>query len=154
MLRRFPGIRIEPREVVVNGWPWNTVIATHLLISAPLPDGRQYRNEGMQLLRLRWGRVVEDLIFEDTLKLDAELQRMRQRAAEPVDRRDEHAGTGSCGGSVTGAGSRRRAGASAHRSIGCSTAPRAAGSTSTAGAAPLILLTTTGRRPGSAAPPR
>ena len=65
--------------MVVNGWPWNTVVATHLTISATLPDGRAYRNEGMQLLRLRWGRVVEDLIFEDTLKLDAELKRMQQR---------------------------------------------------------------------------
>jgi hypothetical protein len=72
----FPGIRIEPRDVVVNGWPWNTVVATHLEISATLADGRPYRNEGMQLLRLRWGRVVEDLIFEDTLKLDQELRRM------------------------------------------------------------------------------
>ena len=75
MLRRFPGIQIVPQEVVVNGWPWNTVIATHLMISAPRPGGREYRNEGMQLLRLRWGRVVEDLIFEDTLALDAELRR-------------------------------------------------------------------------------
>ena len=75
MLRRFPGIQIVPREVVVNGWPWNTVICTHLMISAPRPGGRVYRNEGMQLLRLRWGRVVEDLVFEDTLALDAELRR-------------------------------------------------------------------------------
>ena len=45
------------------------------MISAPRPGGREYRNEGMQLLRLRWGRVVEDLIFEDTLELDAELRR-------------------------------------------------------------------------------
>ncbi|MGH2979315.1 MAG: nuclear transport factor 2 family protein [Solirubrobacterales bacterium] len=85
MLRRFPGIRIEPQDVVVNGWPWNTVVAAHLAISATLGDGRPYRNEGMQLLRLRWGRVVEDLIFEDTLKLDAELKRMdRGRRGEPV----------------------------------------------------------------------
>ena len=76
MLGRFPGIRIEPQTVVVNGWPWNTVVATHLMISATLPGGRPYRNEGMQLLRLRFGRVVEDLVFEDTLKLDAELRRM------------------------------------------------------------------------------
>ena len=75
MQRRFPGIQIVPREVVVNGWPWNTLIATHLVISAPRPGGREYRNEGMQLLRLSWGRVVEDLIFEDTLALDAELRR-------------------------------------------------------------------------------
>jgi ketosteroid isomerase-like protein len=84
MLRLFPGITIEPRTVVVNGWPWNTVVATHLTISATLSDGRAYRNEGMQLLRLRWGRVVEDLIFEDTLKLDTELKHMRQAGAAPV----------------------------------------------------------------------
>ena len=75
MLRRFPGIRIEPQEVLVNGWQWNTVVATHLAISAPRAGGREYRNEGMQLLRLRWGRVVDDLIFEDTLALQHELRR-------------------------------------------------------------------------------
>ena len=79
-LRLFPGLQIVPQDVVVNGWPWNTVIATHLAISAPRPDGREYRNEGMQLLRLRWGRVVEDLIFEDTLKLEAELRRSEPTA--------------------------------------------------------------------------
>ena len=85
MLGLFPGIRIEPRDVVVNGWPWNTVVATHLAISATLADGRPYSNEGMQLLRLRWGRVVEDLIFEDTLRLDAELKRMSHTSSgEPV----------------------------------------------------------------------
>jgi ketosteroid isomerase-like protein len=87
MLRLFPGIRIEPRDVVVNGWPWRTTVANHLAIRATLADGREYRNEGMQLLRLRWGRVVEDLIYEDTLKLDAELKRMRQADAEPAGAR-------------------------------------------------------------------
>jgi ketosteroid isomerase-like protein len=75
MLRRFPGIQIVPQEVIVNGWPWNTVIATHLVIRAPRAGGREYRNEGMQLLRLSWGRVVEDLVFEDTLALERELRR-------------------------------------------------------------------------------
>ena len=83
MLRRFPGIQIVPRDIVINGWPWNTVIATHLMISAPRPGGREYRNEGMQLLRLSWGRVVEDLIFEDTLALDAELRRSEHSGERP-----------------------------------------------------------------------
>jgi ketosteroid isomerase-like protein len=87
MFHLFPGIRIEPQDVVVNGWPWRTTVATHLAISATLPDGRPYRNEGMQLLRLRWGRVVEDLIFEDTQKLDAELTHMQQAQAEPAGTR-------------------------------------------------------------------
>jgi ketosteroid isomerase-like protein len=85
MHRLFPGIRIEPQRVVVNGWPWSTVIATQLAISAPRSGGRTYRNEGMQLLRLRWGRVVEDLIYEDTQKLDAELRRTaRAEPGEPI----------------------------------------------------------------------
>jgi ketosteroid isomerase-like protein len=75
MLRRFPGIQIVPREIVVNGWPWITVVATHLVIAAPRAGGREYRNEGMQFLRLSWGRIVEDLIFEDTLALEEELRR-------------------------------------------------------------------------------
>ena len=83
MLRRFPGIQIVPQDVIVNGWPWNTVVATHLVISAPRAGGRQYRNEGMQLLRLSWGRVVEDLIFEDTLALERELRRT-EHSSEPL----------------------------------------------------------------------
>ena len=84
MLGRFPGIRIEPVDVLVNGWPWRTVVASHLVITTTLPDGSPYRNEGMQLLRLRWGRVVEDLVFEDTLKLDAILRRFALREPTPV----------------------------------------------------------------------
>jgi hypothetical protein len=38
----------------------------------------------MRLLRLRWGRVVEDLIFEDTLKLAGELRRMPGPRREPI----------------------------------------------------------------------
>ena len=75
MQRRFPGIEIRPVDLVVNGWPWNTTVANHFVVTAMRSGGRIYRNEGMQLLRLSWGRIVEDLIFEDTLKLDQELRR-------------------------------------------------------------------------------
>jgi ketosteroid isomerase-like protein len=75
----FPGIELEPQTVVVNGWPWNTVVATRFTVRATLRDGRPYRNEGMQFLRLRWGRAVEDLLYEDTQLLEAELRRMADR---------------------------------------------------------------------------
>ena len=85
MQRRFPGIEIRPADVVVNGWPWNTTVATHLVISAPRAGGRTYRNEGMQLLRLSWGRIVEDLIFEDTQRIADELRRTEHSdPAHPV----------------------------------------------------------------------
>ena len=70
----FEGIRFEIHDVVVAGWPWNTTVATHFTVTATLPEGRPYRNEGMQLVRLRWGRIVEDLIFEDTHVVGAALE--------------------------------------------------------------------------------
>jgi ketosteroid isomerase-like protein len=81
MLRLFPGIRLTTHDVVVNGWPWKTVVATRFSVEAPSPDGNVYRNEGMQFLRLRWGRIVEDRLFEDTQELVAELERRAQQPA-------------------------------------------------------------------------
>jgi ketosteroid isomerase-like protein len=70
----FPGIQFSIHQVIVQGWPWNTRIATLLSITAPRSDGSAYRNEAMQFLRLRWGKVVEDRLHEDTYKLVNELQ--------------------------------------------------------------------------------
>jgi ketosteroid isomerase-like protein len=65
-LRLFPGITVEPVRIAVNGWPWNTLLATRFVVSAELPDGSRYRNDGMQYARLHWGTVVEDRLYEDT----------------------------------------------------------------------------------------
>ena len=70
----FPGIQFTIHQVIVQGWPWNTLVATRLSIAAPRSDGGAYRNEAMQFLRLRWGKVVEDRLHEDTYKLVNELQ--------------------------------------------------------------------------------
>jgi len=70
----FPGIQFSIHQVIVQGWPWNTLVATRLSITAPRSDGSDYRNEAMQFLRLRWGKVVEDRLHEDTYKLVNELQ--------------------------------------------------------------------------------
>jgi ketosteroid isomerase-like protein len=73
--RYFPGLQVLPLDVVVTGPPWNTRIATRFDVRATLPDGTDYRNQGMQYLRLRWGRVLEDRLYEDTQRLAAALER-------------------------------------------------------------------------------
>ena len=70
---RLPGLTFEVQDVLVGGWPWNTRVAVRLAISAPLPDGTTYRNEGVQWLRLRWGRMVDDWVLEDTIALQQAL---------------------------------------------------------------------------------
>jgi ketosteroid isomerase-like protein len=73
----FPGVQFTVHDVIVQGWPWNTYVATRFSLTAPHSDGSPYENEGMQFLRLRWGKVMEDRLYEDTQKLERELQRRK-----------------------------------------------------------------------------
>jgi ketosteroid isomerase-like protein len=67
------GPRFEIHDVVVSGPPWNMRVATRFTDRLRMPDGDgEYRNDGMQYLRMRWGRVTEDRIYVDT-QLVAEL---------------------------------------------------------------------------------
>ena len=72
----FPDLHIEPHAIVVGGGPWDTVVATRFLASATLPSGRRYLNNGMQFIRLRWGRIVEDYLYEDTQALSVALDEL------------------------------------------------------------------------------
>lgn len=76
---RFPGLRLTLRDLVVSGWPWNTTVAVRLDIAATLADGTPYRNEGMQWVKLRWGRMTSDVVLEDTQRL-AEACHRQERA--------------------------------------------------------------------------
>jgi ketosteroid isomerase-like protein len=80
--RLFPGLQLEPLAIVVDGPPWNTVVATRFTVRAELPDGVPYRNEGMQYLRLRFGKAVEDHLYEDTAALDRALAHLARHGRE------------------------------------------------------------------------
>ena len=73
LFRVFPGLQLEPQRIVVEGFPWNTWVATRFTVTATLPTGEPYANEGMQFLNIRWGRVIEDRLVEDTQALAAAL---------------------------------------------------------------------------------
>jgi ketosteroid isomerase-like protein len=76
----FPGIVIEPVHIAVAGWPWRTSVTTQFVVRAALAGGRPYRNEGVQIIRMRWGRVLEERIYEDTVLLRDALDHVgRQR---------------------------------------------------------------------------
>lgn len=84
LFRLFPGLWFEPVEIAVSGWPWETVTMTRLRLRGTLPGGRAYANEGIQLLRLRWGHVIEDRLYEDTQGLAAALRYLAQQGVEEV----------------------------------------------------------------------
>ncbi len=57
----------------------DTLVATQLIIRASLPDGRPYTNRALQVVRLKWGHIVEDYVYEDTYVLVNALEKMAQQ---------------------------------------------------------------------------
>jgi ketosteroid isomerase-like protein len=53
-------------DVVASGPPWNLRVATRWSNEPRTADGRVFPNRGMQYVRIRFGRVVEDDLYEDT----------------------------------------------------------------------------------------
>jgi ketosteroid isomerase-like protein len=64
-LRLLPSPRFEVQRVAVSGPPWRQQLAAHVLIRSTVA-GEPYRNEFAHFLTLRWGKVVDDLVLEDT----------------------------------------------------------------------------------------
>ncbi|MET7464046.1 nuclear transport factor 2 family protein [Nonomuraea sp. NPDC005501] len=64
--RLLPNPRFEVRRLVVGGPLWNQRLAAHVIIRSTVL-GEPYQNQFAQFLTMRWGKVVEDLILEDTL---------------------------------------------------------------------------------------
>jgi ketosteroid isomerase-like protein len=77
-LRRFASLSPEfhIHDVLVAGMPWNTRVA--LTFSDAIGD--DYRNRGMEYLRLRWGKVKQVEVYLNT----ETIHRWEQRNPEVV----------------------------------------------------------------------
>jgi ketosteroid isomerase-like protein len=63
--RLLPDPTFEVDRVVVDGPPWNQRLAARVVIRSTVA-GAPYQNHFAQFLRLRWGRVTDDAVLEDT----------------------------------------------------------------------------------------
>jgi ketosteroid isomerase-like protein len=63
--RMLPSPTFHVQHAVVSGPPWRQRLAAHVVIRSTVA-GEPYENQFAHFLRLRWGRVVEDLVLEDT----------------------------------------------------------------------------------------
>ena len=77
MGRLFPDLRLEALTIVVNGGPWDMKVATRFRVSSAQAG---YENEGMHYLRLRWAKVLEDRLYEDTQVLAGAIERQQATA--------------------------------------------------------------------------
>jgi hypothetical protein len=57
----------------VRGWPWNTVALVEWRDQFSLRDGSRGANQGVHVLRLKWGKVVSLRVYCDTQVVAAAL---------------------------------------------------------------------------------
>lgn len=74
--RLGPGLMLTVHDVWVKGLPNNTFIFVRWSASDTLPDGSPYKNHGVHIIRMRWGKIVEIDANEDSQAV-AESLRMR-----------------------------------------------------------------------------
>jgi ketosteroid isomerase-like protein len=70
------GPNLIVHDLAVAGPPWNMRILFRFSDSIEMPGGGRYENEGMEYLRIRWGKAREQRLYLDTEKvaaLDAQL---------------------------------------------------------------------------------
>ncbi|GAA2033839.1 nuclear transport factor 2 family protein [Catenulispora yoronensis] len=79
---RFSKVRIQVDDVAVAGWPWRTRIAVRLTVDGELVGGGRYHNYATQWMTLRWGRMTDDWVLEDTKAVDAALGAPTARRAQ------------------------------------------------------------------------
>lgn len=64
--RLLPDLKLTITNVVVKGWPNNTLVIARWTAAATLQNGDAYRNDGVHFVTLKWGKITEMTVFEDS----------------------------------------------------------------------------------------
>jgi ketosteroid isomerase-like protein len=78
----FPDLHFEVQSVAVRGMPWNTVAMVEWRDHFTLRDGTRGGNQGVHVLRLKWGKVVSLRVYCDTQVVAAALQALHQQGIQ------------------------------------------------------------------------
>ena len=70
----FPDLHFDIQSLAVRGMPWNTVALVEWRDRFTLRDGSRRGNQGVHVLRLKWGKVVSLRVYCDTQVLASVLQ--------------------------------------------------------------------------------
>lgn len=90
LYRLCPELNLEIKTMVVSGFPWNTAIAVEWVDTAKPADGSPYANEGVHIIKMRWGKVVYLHAYLDTQLVEAMCARltaygMAEASAPPIE---------------------------------------------------------------------
>ncbi len=86
----FPDLHFDIESLAVRGMPWNTVALVEWRDRFTLRDGSRRGNQGVHVLRLKWGKVVSLRVYCDTQVLaavlrDLQAQGVADAGLPPID---------------------------------------------------------------------
>ena len=73
----------------MQGWPWHTMVFVQWDGSATLLNGDAYRQHAVHVITLRWGKIHELDVFEDSQEVtralaDQAAAGLEEAVAEPI----------------------------------------------------------------------
>jgi ketosteroid isomerase-like protein len=85
----LPGIRFDPKKILVSGAPWRTYAAVEWVDHVLDRAGNPLPNQGVFVTTLRWGKATEFHVYCDTQKLKKNLailasQGVAEASAGPI----------------------------------------------------------------------
>ncbi len=89
LLKLLPG-QFSIQNMQIMGMPWATTVVTRFQDVVTPQLGAPYVNDGIQVIRIRWGKAISVRTYVDTLKVDKALRYMAENgiaeaAAKPIE---------------------------------------------------------------------
>ena len=89
LARVLPNLHLEIKTIWVTGWPWHTMVFVQWDGTATLLDGGPYSQHAIHAITLRWGKIHELDVFEDSQAVDRALKAqaaagLDEALAEPI----------------------------------------------------------------------
>ncbi|NYF33593.1 MULTISPECIES: nuclear transport factor 2 family protein [Sphingopyxis] len=80
-----PVLKFEIKHIASSGTPWDTTAVIEWRDRAVMADGdTSYVNDGVHIIRLRWGKIVSLHPYLDTAKYAAALKRLADTGFAPA----------------------------------------------------------------------
>ena len=71
----LPDLEFEVVSVLVHGNLWNTTVVARWVATCKLANGESYRNPGVHIIKMRWGKAYDFDVYEDTYAVTAGLEK-------------------------------------------------------------------------------
>ena len=79
----LPDLSFEITDIAVSGWPNDTTATARWRAHATFADGGEpYRNDGVHVVSLRWFKIVDMDVYQDTQRLGEALDRQARAGVD------------------------------------------------------------------------